>query len=169
MADKEKDNATEEETKKKSSSGNLLPMINLVLTLVVLVLGGFIAWKLVTLEIPIMPGDGQPSPAVEVEKTPGILMEMDNVTVNLADLEESRFLRVKIKFEVENEEDKLRVEGFNTQIKDLIITTLSSKSFDDVRTAQGKFALKEELTYRINSLLGGRPVKKLYFSDFVAQ
>ena len=169
MADKEKDNSPEEENKKKASSGGLLPIINLVLMLVVLALGSFIAWKLVTLEIPVMSDNGSSAPAEKVEKTPGILMELDNVTVNLADLEESRFLRVKIKLEMDSEEDKLRAEAFNAQIKDLIITALSSKSFNDVRTSQGKFALKEELTYRINNLLGGRPVRKLYFSDFVAQ
>ena len=144
-------------------------MINLVLMLVVLALGGFIAWKLVTLDIPLMSGNGHAAPVEEVEKSPGVLMEMDNVTVNLADLEENRFLRVKIKFEIESEEEKLRIETFDAQIKDLIITTLSSKTFNEVRTSQGKFALKEELAYRINSLVGGRPVRKLYFSDFVAQ
>jgi len=174
MAKKETDNDTpEKEGKKKPSSGNLLQIIILVLLLVVLGLGGFIAWKLVNLKIPLLSGQPQISQQTsQPEKTgekPGILVELDNITVNLADTEESRFLRVKIKLEVKNEKDQAKIDAFKTQIKDLIITLLSEKTFNDVRTSQGKFALKEELAWRINSFIGGRPVKNLYFSGFVAQ
>jgi len=174
MAKKETDNdAPEEKEKKKSSSGNILQIIILVLLLAVLGLGGFIAWKLINLKIPLLTGQSQISQQTsQTEKTaqkPGILVELDNITVNLADTEESRFLRVKIKLEVENEKDKSKIDAFKTQIKDLIITLLSGKTFSDVRTSQGKFALKEELVWRINRFIGGRPVKNLYFSGFVAQ
>jgi len=173
MADKEIDkDAPKQEGKNKSSSVNIVQIIILVLLLATLGLGGFIAWKLVTLDIPIMPGQGQASPPKKAELTPGILMELDNVTVNLADTEDSRFLRVKIKLEVANEEDKAKIEPYKAQIKDLIITLLSGKSYSDVRTKQGKFALKEELAYRINTLVSGtpgRPVESVLFSDFVAQ
>jgi len=174
MAKKETDNdAPEEKEKKKSSSGNILQIIILVLLLAVLGLGGFIAWKLINLKIPLLTGQSQISQQTsQTEKTaqkPGILVELDNITVNLADTEESRFLRVKIKLEVENEKDKSKIDAFKTQIKDLIITLLSGKTFNDVRTSQGKFALKEELVWRINRFIGGRPVKNLYFSGFVAQ
>ncbi len=174
MADKETDKDTpEKEGKKKSSSGGLLPIINLVLMLLVLVLGSFIAWKLVTLDIPLINAQGQEAAApVQTVWSPGVLMELDNVTVNLADSEENRFLRIKIKLDVESEEDVLRIEPYKAQIKDLIISLLSSKSYSDVRTKQGKFALKEELAYRINKEVGGEPgspVRKVFFSDFVAQ
>jgi len=174
MAKKETDNdAPEEEEKKKSSPRNILQIIILVLLLSVLGLGGFIAWKLVNLKIPLLTGQAQISQQTsQAEKTghkPGILVELDNITVNLADTEESRFLRVKIKLEVENEKAQTKIDAFKTQIKDLIITLLSSKTFNDVRTSQGKFALKEELVWRINRFIGGRPVKNLYFSGFVAQ
>jgi len=173
MADNETnsdtDNDLSKEGKKKSSSGNLLQIIILALLLVVLGLGGFIAWKLINLEVPLLPGQGQISPPEKTERSPGILINLDNVTVNLADSEETRFLRTTITLEAESEEDKTKIETFKAQIQDLIITVLSSKSYSDVRTSQGKFTLKEELAYRINNLIGGRPVKNLYFSDFIAQ
>jgi len=178
MADKEKekkeDDAPEKEVKKKSSSGGLLPIINLVLMLIVLGLGSFIAWKLITLDIPLMnaQGQGQQAPAAQAVWSPGVLMELDNVTVNLADFEENRFLRIKIKLDVESDDDVAKIDPYRAQIKDLIIGLLSSKSYKDVRTKQGKFALKEELAYRINQEVGGEPgspVRKVLFSDFVAQ
>jgi len=162
-------NLPKEEGKKKSSSGNILQIIILTLLLVVLGLGSFIAWKLINLEVPLLSGQGQTSSPEKAERSPGILINLDNVTVNLADSEENRFLRTKITLEVESEEDKTKIEAFKAQIQDLIITVLSSKAYSDVRTSQGKFALKEELAYRINNFIGGRPVKNLYFSDFIAQ
>lgn len=158
-----------EEGKKKKSPGSLLQIINLVLMVLVLILGGFIAWKLVTLDVPVL---GETQVAAEAENkasTPGVFMELDNVTVNLADVDESRFLRAKIKLEVEDDQDEAVIEANKARIKDLIITVLSSKTFDDVRTPQGKFALKEELAYRINRSVGGHPVRDVFFMDFVAQ
>ncbi len=173
MAEKmEKTEETEKSSKKeKKKKGNLLQIIILILLVAVLGLGGFIAWKLMNMQLPPMTqqAKGHVASTDQKKTEPGILLELDNLTVNLADTEESRFLRVKIKLEVTNEEDKARIEALKTQIRDLIITLLSSRTFNDVRTPQGKFALKEELVYRINNLAGGHPVKTLYFTDFVAQ
>lgn len=171
MAEKEienDDSQEQEEKKRKKPSVSLFQIIIIVLLLAVLGLGGFIAWKLINLEIPAAASDQQQleEPAVA---GPGILIDMDNITINLADEEESRFLRVKMKLEVKDEESRTKVNTYNAQIKDLIITTLSSKTFDDVRTPQGKYNLKEELIYRINSFVGEEPVKNMFFSDFVAQ
>lgn len=170
MADEETENDDSQQQKeKKKSSITLFQIIIIVLLLAVLGLGGFIAWKLINLDIPVAQNEQQLAPEDIPQAGPGILVDMENITVNLADEDESRFLRVKMKLEVENEESKLKVEAYNVQIKDLIITILSSKRFDDVRTPQGKYDLKLELVYRINSLVGGDPVKNMFFSDFVAQ
>ncbi len=172
MADEEK---KEEEGKK--SGGGLLQIINLVLLLLLLGIGGFIAWKLMQME-QAQPAAGEAqkveTPAIpeaedENPDAPPILIDVSNITVNLADTEESRFLRAKIKLEVRSEEAKAKVEQAMPKINDLLITVLSSKTFAEIRTPQGKYALKEDLIYRINRLVGGKPVKNLYFTDFVSQ
>ena len=154
--------------KKKKSSGNLLQVIILVLLVAVLALGGFIAWKLVTLKVPLF-SNSMPNAVTQAPAKPGIFIAMDNITVNLADTDQSRFLRVKMKIEARDKAAEALIKANNAQIKDLVITILSSKTFNDVRTPQGKFALKEELSYRINQLIGGHPVNDVYFTDFVAQ
>lgn len=170
MADKETedDDSQQPEEKKKSSIG-LIQIIIIVLLLAVLGLGGFIAWKLINLDLSMLQNEQQQVTEDMAATGPGILIDMENITINLADEDESRFLRVTMKLEVENEEARVKVDTYIVQIKDLIITILSSKKFDDVRTPQGKYNLKEELTYRINSLVDGAPVKNMFFSDFVAQ
>jgi len=175
MADEEE--KQEKKTKEKKSSGGLLPIINLVLLLLVLATGGFIAWTLMQME---KQPAAQISKVAQTEDTvipeamddtgqPPVLIDLDTITVNLADIDTSRFLHTKINMAVRNEEAKIKIEANKAKINDLIITLLSSKTFSDIRTPQGKYALKEEMVYRINRAVGGKPVKKVYFTDFVSQ
>jgi len=173
MADKE-----EKEEAGKPSGGGLLPIINLVLLVLVLAVGGFIAWKMISMEQPssetekaaVEQTDGTTIPEAEDETgAPPVMMDIDDITVNLADTDSSRFLRAKIKLEVRNEEAQIKVTANIVKINDLIITILASKKFSDIRTPQGKYALKEDLIYRMNRIVGGKPIKNLYFTDFVSQ
>ncbi|MDX8389617.1 MAG: flagellar basal body-associated FliL family protein [Mariprofundaceae bacterium] len=167
----------QEQSGEKKSSGGLLQIINLVLLLLVLAVGGFVAWKMIEMNKPdavqeeqVDQTDETTIPEAEDEtKGATIMMDIDNITVNLADTDVSRFLRAKIKLEVRSEEAKIAVEGDMVKINDLVITLFSGKKFSEIRTPQGKYALKEDLVYRINRLVGGKPVKNLYFTDFVSQ
>jgi len=168
--------ADEEKTESKSGGG-LLPVINLVLLVLVLAVGGFVAWKLMNMEQPAE------QPVAVVEKTdattipeaeddtagPSVKMDIDNLTINLADTDRDRYLRVKINLELRNEEAKAKVAANMVKVKDLLISSISGKKFSDIRTPQGKYELKQDLIYRINRAIGGKPVKKLYFDDFVSQ
>jgi len=171
MADNE-----EGETEKKSGGG-LLPIINLVLLVLVLAVGGFVAWKLMSMEQPaeepetaIEQTDETEIPEAEdANEGPPVMMDIDNITVNLADTDQSRFLRIKIKLEVRNEEAQAKVSANMVKINDLVLTVLASKKFSEIRTPQGKYALKEDLIYRMNRAVGGKPIKAIYFTDFVSQ
>jgi len=171
--------ADEEQVEEKKSSGNLMQIIIVVLLVLILSVGGFTAWKL--LQTPEeTPKDTAPTqteetkvPEVEVEdpSVPAVLMDVDNITINLADANESRFLRAKIKLELRTEEDKTRLSSDvgKAKVNDLILTLLSNKTFKEIRTAQGKYELKEEIVFRINKEFPGKPVKRMYFTDFVSQ
>ena len=100
---------------------------------------------------------------------PPVMMEIEDITVNLADTEQNRFLRTKIKLELRSEDAHAKVKEKMDAIRDLILTTLRSKKFSDIRTPQGTYALKEELITRMNRIAGGKPIRNLYFTDFVSQ
>jgi len=168
----------EESEEKGKSGGGILPIINLVLLVLVLAVGGFVAWKLISMEQPtadttataVTQTDETAIPEAEDDTNlPPVMMDIDDITVNLADTDQSRFLRAKIKLEVRNEEAKTKVSEYMVKINDLLITVLSSKKFSEIRTPQGKYALKEDLIYRMNRAVGGKPIKNLYFTDFVSQ
>ncbi len=173
MADEKENEGTE-----KKASGGLLPIINLVLLILVLAVGGFIAWKMMAMEqTPVAIEQAAPTQTEETvipepeenPDAPPILMDIADITINLADTNVSRFLRAKIKLEVRSPEAQAKVDQNMIKINDMVITLLSSKTFADIRTPQGKYNLKEDLIYRMNRLVGGKPIKNLYFTDFVSQ
>jgi len=167
------------EKEEKKSSGGLLPIINLVLLVLVLAVGGFIAWKMMAMEqTPPAMEQGAPNQTEETKipepedvdpDAPPILVDIADITINLADTDVSRFLRAKIKLEVRSPEAQIKVEQNMIKINDMVITLLSSKTFAEIRTPQGKYDLKEDLIYRMNRLMSGKPVKNMYFTDFVSQ
>ncbi|RLT40806.1 MAG: hypothetical protein DWI61_03820, partial [Chloroflexi bacterium] len=54
-------------------------------------------------------------------------------------------------------------------IEDLVISIISSKSFEQVYTLEGKEGLRQEIINRINQLLPTQLVMYVYFNEFVVQ
>jgi len=162
-----------EDGAEKKGGGGLLPLINLVLLVLLLGVGGFNTWTLMHMDKPAAVEAVTPTAdtAIPVADDPGneppVEMDLDDVTVNLAD--PNRYLKVKIRLSLRSEDDKAKIEERKSEINDLLITLMSGKRFDDIRTPLGKYELKEELVHRINKTVGGSPVRKLFFTDFVSQ
>lgn len=55
------------------------------------------------------------------------------------------------------------------QVRDLLLTLFTSKTFDDIRTPEGKQQLREEIIGRINQVLDRDVVKAVYFTEFIVQ
>jgi len=55
------------------------------------------------------------------------------------------------------------------QLRDAIITLVSSKSAESVASPEGKLQLKDELLLRANQSVGKDIFKNLYFTEFVMQ
>ena len=165
MADEKE---VKEEPKKKSNLMNII-----IISLLVIVIG-LLSFTLITLM------DNKSSPVstdekptiedivVEDSSEPVDTVTLEDFTVNLADEESSRFLRTTIVLEPISIEGRETIEKSNIKIKDLIITTLSSKKFSEIKTAEGKSELKETLIFRLNRITN-KAVKNIYFVDFVSQ
>lgn len=100
---------------------------------------------------------------------PGAMFDLDPFIVNLADTPEVRYLKITIKLEVDNETVSTDLSARVPQVRDAVLVLLSSKDVNAVRTTQGKFQLRDEITQRINGLLPKPGVRSAYFTDFVVQ
>ncbi|MGP1486148.1 MAG: flagellar basal body-associated protein FliL [Campylobacter sp.] len=174
--------AEEVEEKKVKKGNNLLLIIVIVVLVLLLVVGGLIAAL-------VMSGGDEPAQTQTTQqmtptpqKTPGNakrssdyanmgpVYPMDQFIVNLLSESGSRYLKTKIDLELSDgalitpEIDKKK-----SLIRDIVIRSLSAKTFEEVSTIKGKDRLKDEIAERINEVLVDGFVKNLYFTDFVVQ
>ncbi len=107
--------------------------------------------------------------AVKKEEVKATL-SLDPFLVNLADPEESRF--IKTTFQLGLAEELAKEEGAASPIpamRDSIITLLSTKTSEQILTAEGKVKLREEIKARVNQISPKIKVVEVYIVDFVVQ
>jgi len=100
-----------------------------------------------------------------------IVFPLESFIVNLVDRSGigKRYLKVTLALEVRDEEKKKIVEGYTAELRDTILLLLSSQSFSEISTMEGKLELKQALLSRINHAVGGGVVQRVYFTEFVVQ
>jgi flagellar FliL protein len=92
--------------------------------------------------------------------------------VNLADKEISRYLRVTIRLQMASKgaaEKIASADVLTSQMRDSILGILSSRNSEQITTPDGKTQLKAEIAEKLNEFLPGKPVKAVFFTDFVVQ
>lgn len=129
----------------------------------------------------------------------GVILELGDFTLNLADVSPRAFLKVNVALEVSKTEEELNKEesskdssggghgghgegeGEKTTVtpdetfnkpalRDAIITVLSSKTSDELSSTTGKELVKEQLIEAINAVFDGeREVLRVSFGDFIMQ
>lgn len=99
----------------------------------------------------------------------GVLVSLDPFIVNLSSDAGKRYLKITMQLELARPGMANEVTNKMPQIKDAVITVLSSKAADDLLTIEGKFRLKEQVLTRINNLLTTGVVKNIFFVEFVIQ
>ena len=60
-----------------------------------------------------------------------------------------------------------RIEKRKAQIRDIIIIILSSKTYDEVSTREGKDGLKSEIKDTLNAFLTKGKIVNVYFTEFI--
>lgn len=100
---------------------------------------------------------------------PGAMFDLEPFIVNLADAPEIRYLKLTMKLEVDGADPGAELGSRVPQIRDTILVLLSSKESSAIRTPQGKFQLRDEITKRVNDLLPKAAVRTAYFTEFVVQ
>ncbi len=116
----------------------------------------------------------------------GVLFDVGTKVIKLADPGGRRYLKVGIVLEFAPHdtawysmapEQRAELQAlFETAmgskqpvIEDLVISIISSKSYAQVYTLEGKEGLRQEIINRINQLLPTQLVMYVYFNEFVVQ
>jgi flagellar FliL protein len=99
----------------------------------------------------------------------GATYKLDPFIVNINDRERDRYLKLRAELELGKDAAADALEKRNPEVRDLVISLLSSKSFEEIRTIEGKNFLREEIIVRLNALVGAGSVRKVFFTEFVVQ
>jgi len=99
----------------------------------------------------------------------GSMKPLDPFLANLADENTSRYLKMSLQVEFVDAEPPLAFDARLPQIRDVILTLVTSKTFADIRTPEGKERLREDVIDRINHVLSLEAVKSVYFTEFIVQ
>lgn len=169
------DSKPSEETEgaEKSSSKKLLVFIVIGVLLVLLGGGAFAGWKFFLAKKSLPeddPGITETGVASEVDDTsPGVMYSLNPFIVNLQGQRGQRYLKTKVELEAEGNDVEKALRSRTPQLRDAILLLLSSKSYEDINSAEGKIQLRNEMIARINQILQGRGIRSLYFTEFVVQ
>lgn len=164
----------------KKTGQKPIVLIALIIINMLVVLGvGFMVWKGKKKE------DAQPSiehviegekKTQEKEKEAGVevgkVIPLETFIVNLAGSKGRKVLKVNMELEVKgNKEGDSNIAGEidsrKAQIRDFIIIILSSKTYEEVSTKEGKDYLRSEIKDNINTFLSKGKITNVYFTELI--
>lgn len=110
--------------------------------------------------------------AQEAEKTEekafmGKVIPLETFIVNLSGSKGRRIAKVNMELELQGEQVQLEIDKRKAQIRDIIIIILSSKTYDEVSTREGKDGLKNEIKDTLNAFLTKGKIHNVYFTEFI--
>jgi flagellar FliL protein len=163
----------------KAKKGSKLPLI--IALVVVLAAAGGAAWY-----FGLLPGSTAKEPEGEAHASAtaaegehgkgggkgasvGSMRPLDPFLANLADETSSRYLKMSLQVEFVDADPPAAFDARLPQIRDVILTLVTSKTFADIRTPEGKERLREDVIDRINHVLAKEAVKSVYFTEFIVQ
>jgi flagellar protein FliL len=116
-------------------------------------------------------GDDPLSTALPDDEDVKKIIELPPFIVNLADVDQARYLRMTVSLGVGGEEggSEKPDQLFITRVRNAILAVLSNKKSDDVLTVDGKSKLRAELLKAAQAASEEPEVRAIYITDFIVQ
>lgn len=157
------DDADDDEEEEEGGGKNKIVMI----VGLVVVLGA--AYQFVLKPAPPPEEMGMVEEPVEVEMIEGEIVELEEMILNIGTPEEPGFLRIGLALVLDELTLTADFEPESAIAKDVAIQYLSSVTRDQMRTAEGRAVVKEELGLLIREAYGGEKVVRVLFTALVMQ
>lgn len=97
----------------------------------------------------------------------GKLIPLETFLVNVAGSRGRKLLKINMELEVDGNEVQGELEKLKPKIRDIIIITLSSKTYAEVSTREGKEGMRDEIKDQVNLFLTKGKIKRVYFTEFI--
>ena len=100
----------------------------------------------------------------------GKVIPLETFLVNLAGTKGRKVAKVNMELEVKDNSGGSvsdEIDKRKAQVRDIIIIILSSKTYEDVSTREGKDNLRNEIKDTINSFLTKGKIVNVFFTEFI--
>lgn len=97
----------------------------------------------------------------------GKLVPLETFLVNISGSRGRKLVKINMELEVSNAEVQEEVEKIKPKIRDYIIIIVSSKTFAEISTKEGKDLLRDEIKNQLNLFLTKGQIAKVYFTEFI--
>lgn len=180
---------------------NVMIVANTVVTIIILAIFMVIMYSLfdtmITNKISAFhSADEQIEETEQVEDERGILLDLGDFILNLADITPRRYLKVNVAMELSKTPEEIELlntpqkasgghgaapanpmesiaaemEQYKPAVRDAIISVMSNKTSDELSSATGKELAKEEIKEMVNTVFNGqREVLRVSFGQFIIQ
>lgn len=98
----------------------------------------------------------------------GLMYDMKPFHLNLGNPLENRYVRLEVRFEYPNEEQKSELSARDSQIRDAIVSIVSRKTREHLLSPDGKDQLRLEIKNRINQYLE-KKITNVYITDILIE
>lgn len=102
---------------------------------------------------------------------PPVYEKLETFTVNLADQES--YLQAEISLKVADAAVQQKIQQHMPEVRDALLRLLSSKTAEELMSAEGKTALAEEVRKEVNRVIGAKKpskgVRDVLFTSFIIQ
>ena len=151
--------STNEPTEVKSKS----KIIIIILLAIIVALSGVIAYIVIS--------DNQISDIMqEFMAKEEYTILLDEFVVNLkTNNRVQHFLKVKIALMYNDKKESKVIEASVSKIRDVILTDLREKTYEDIINGEKTIDIKTELLEKINTALNSDVIKDLYITDLIVQ
>ncbi|HHT9111925.1 MAG: flagellar basal body-associated FliL family protein [Planctomycetes bacterium] len=102
-------------------------------------------------------------------KEESMIVPVETLIVNLSGSNGRRYLKAKINLEAKDGDVKKVIEAKSIQIKDRLISIISSKTLEDIDGLEAQENLRKEIKDAVDVVLKVEGVLQVYFTEFVVQ
>ncbi len=99
----------------------------------------------------------------------GPTVKLGAFVINLNDPGHPRYLKVTLKAEVSARETKNELRARDPQVRDIVISYLSSLKIKETYGARAKATIRDNIQRRLNHILTTGEVRRVFFTDFMTQ
>jgi len=99
----------------------------------------------------------------------GRIFKIDNLIVNPAGSEGSRFLMTSVAFEVETEAAENALKDHDIQLRDLVVSRLESQTMQMLTQPFARDSIKRQLAAAVAAIIGQKARVSVYLPQFVIQ